>query len=151
MPPSSGRPLRSARTSRSWCAFFLRQAWNYLVDDDGKWIDQVRGYSELDGPLGGQGPALRRVLEAGADPQDVSEVVRCMQYELLFGLCYLLSDSSMFRDKLGQCADQVDAVGWALTECWDGGTTGRVIGGLHEFALEADPTGRKMRPKPRAR
>ena len=42
---------------------------------------------EPDAPCAGIGPALQRLLAEGVNPQDLTDVVRVMQYELLFGLC----------------------------------------------------------------
>ena len=74
---------------------FLRQAWARVVPDgDISWIDRHIEESRRlpDAPCSGIGPALERLQAAGADSTDITEVVRVMQYELLFALCYLLED-----------------------------------------------------------
>jgi hypothetical protein len=62
-----------------------------------------------------------------------------MQWQLLFALCYLLSDPDIPEPELAD-------VNWALVEVTNNGEIGRPIGCLHESVLETDPTGREMRP-----
>lgn len=126
---------------------FLRQAWKLVVPpDDASWIDQTLageqpGRSE---PCSGLGPALKRLLAAGADREDIHEVVRVMQYELLASLCYLLEDP-------GELERQVADLTWQLVRTNADGEAVGPIDGLHESLLELDPSGREMRPPaPRA-
>src|SRR5260370_1883335 len=70
----------------------------------------------------------------GADPQDIDDVVRVMQYQLLFALCYLLSDP-------GDLEPEVSHISWQLVQIEDGMVTD-AIGMLHESVLGMDPTGR---------
>ena len=123
---------------------FLRQAWGLVVpDQDQSWIDAQIAYSAArpDEPFAGVGAALRRLIEAGADRQLLSDVVRGMQAELLSGLCYLLEDPSIEEAEAAH-------IGWRLVETdEDYNPTGTPIGGLHESVLETDPTGREMRPR----
>lgn len=67
---------------------------------------------------------------------------RDMQAELLFQVCYLLSDP-------GDVEPEVADIAWALVELRKNGEA-RTIDGLHESVLETDPTGRDMRPAGRA-
>jgi hypothetical protein len=77
-------------------------------------------------------------LAAGVSTDDLTEIARCVQAQLLFSLAYLLEGSQEFG---------VD-VSWGLFETnQDGSPTDIQIGGLHESVLETDPTGRWMRPK----
>src|SRR5918997_484681 len=74
---------------------FLRQAWREVVpEDDHSWIQtQIDDSARNPGaPCSGIGGALKNLLAKGADPQDITDVVRVMQYYILFGLCYLLED-----------------------------------------------------------
>src|SRR5258705_6557785 len=73
---------------------FLRQAWRMLVDESDQWIQAQIDYSRENAgaPCSGGGRALENLLAKGVNPQDITEVVRVMQYELLFRLCYLLND-----------------------------------------------------------
>ena len=121
---------------------FLRQAWTHVVaDGDTTWIDAWRELAAQSphAPCAGIGPALERLLAAGARPEDIATVVRVMQYSTLFGLCYLLDDP-------GDVEPEVSEVAWALVEVDDEGTVGRHIGALQESLLETDPSGREMRP-----
>jgi hypothetical protein len=121
---------------------FLRQAWTHVVPErDDTWIDAWRELAAASpgAPCAGIGPALERLLAAGASREDLSAVVRVMQYSTLFGLCYLLDDP-------GEVEPEVADVAWALVEVDDEGTVGRHIGALHESLLETDPSGLEMRP-----
>lgn len=122
---------------------FLRQAWSQVVKDgDVSWIDREIQQSEKkpDAPGAGLGLALSRLLKSGASKEDLSEVARVAQWQLLFGLCYQLSDPAIEEEELAH-------VGWGLFEMNESGEAGRPIEGLHESVLETDPTGREMRPK----
>ena len=122
---------------------FLRQAWRRVIaDGDTSWIDrEISGAEKSPGtPGAGLGRSLKRLVSAGADREDLTEVVRAAQWQLLFGLCYQLSDPSIEEPEL-------EHVAWQLFEVSDDGVPGRPIDGLHESVLETDPTGRAMRPK----
>lgn len=124
---------------------FLRQAWTHVIaDGDDAWIDAWRELAAQSpaAPCAGIGPALERLLAAGVDRDDLSTVVRVMQYSTLFGLCYLLDDP-------GEVEPEAAEVAWALVEVDDEGTVGRHLGALHESLLETDPSGREMRPRER--
>ena len=123
---------------------FLRQAWSNVVPEaDHGWMDAVMASAQADpdAPYAGVGAALQRLLQAGAARDDLADLVRGMQAQLLFSLCYLLEDPSLEEA-------EVAGVGWALVETDENfEPTGRTIGGLHESVLETDPTGREMRPR----
>jgi hypothetical protein len=123
---------------------FLRQAWRGVVsEDDRSWITKAVKAAEADpdAPFTGAGLALSRLLNLGADQDDLVDVVRGMQAQLLFHICYLLDDPSIDERELSE-------VGWALVETdADLEPTDRAIGGLHESVLETDPSGREMRPR----
>ena len=64
---------------------FLRAAWKQVVPPDNAgwidaWIDSAK--ARPTDPGAGAGPALQRMLAAGADRRDIHEVVRVMQWEL---------------------------------------------------------------------
>jgi len=70
-----------------------------------------------------------------------TDVVRVMQYGLLFRLCYLLGHP-------GDLEPEVQHIAWALVQI--DSDTGRIvaeINALHESVLETDPTGREMTPR----
>ncbi|KAI1696420.1 hypothetical protein Ddc_20431 [Ditylenchus destructor] len=82
---------------------FLRQAWARVVaEDDREWIDSARHWAKQDpdGPGAGVGHSLERLLKAGASPDDLTELVRGMQWRLLFDLCYMLEDPAFVEDEL---------------------------------------------------
>lgn len=123
---------------------FLKGCWDMVVGDgDTSWIDTLLKNTPEDssGPYDGTAHALRRLLAAGASRDDIAEVVRCTQAEFMFGLCYLLSDSSSVEGN--------EYVSWALVEVDENDQPGREINGVHESVLGTDPTGREMRPKER--
>jgi len=122
---------------------FLRQAWRRVVPDgDTAWIYREIEWSAQNRgkPCSGLGPALGRLLEKGVDPLDISDVVRIMQYHLLFDLCYLLGDP-------GDVEPEVQHMLWALVQIDESGEVLDTIDALHESVLETDPTGREMRPR----
>jgi hypothetical protein len=122
---------------------FLRQAWrNVVSEDDPGWITRA-----IDGararpnePYAGVGHALSKLRTRGATDQELTDLVRGMQAELLFSFCYLLEDP-------GELEPDVSHVAWALAQVDDAGNVLGGIGGLHESVLETDPTGREMRPR----
>lgn len=122
---------------------FLREAWRRVVPpDDPSWIEVSIEESRArpDDPGAGAGPALERMLSAGVDRQDIHELVRVMQWELLSSLCYLLEDP-------GELEPEIEGLAWALMQVADDGEVLDSIGMLHESVLETDPSGREMRPK----
>lgn len=117
---------------------FLRQAWRQVIPkDDLTWID-----AELQRPSGSPGPtaapALSQLLSLGADKQDIADIVRTMQWQLLFRLCYLLNDP-------GDVADVVSDIDWGLFTVDEAGNPLEHIGGLHESVLETEPSGTEMK------
>lgn len=125
---------------------FLRRAWKRVIADGSTaWIDALIRGADRDprGPGAGAGPALRRLLAVGADPNDLAEVVRVMQWELLFGLTYQLGAP----DEAEYPSADMPRVKWALFEVNNDDEPGRPIAGLHESVLDTDPSGREMRPK----
>lgn len=123
---------------------FLRQAWRGVIGEgDVSWIqsqiDEADRYA--DGPYAGVGAALKRALAKGVSPQDLTDMARGMQVQMLFRLCYLLDDPSFSEPALHDLA-------WGLFEVDDDDNPiPPRIGGLHESVLETDPTGREMRPR----
>lgn len=127
---------------------FLHKAWRQVIGEDGDgWIDNsvARYQQHPDEPYAGAGRALERLLALGVNRTDIVDLVRAMQAELLFGLCYQLGDPGLYGDE----EERVSRLGWAfvVTDA-DGEPTSKVIDGLHESVLEMDPTGREMRPRP---
>ncbi len=125
---------------------FLRQAWRLVLGEDATaWIDRSIAHTKKDpeGVFAGLGAALERAVAAGASREDLTQIARGMQAELLFQFCYLLSDSGLTEPEL-------QGVGWGLFQTDEGGEAIGPIVGLHESVLELDPSGREMRPRPSA-
>jgi len=122
---------------------FLRQAWRGVVgEDDPKWIERAiaQSASRPTDPYAGVGHALAGLRKRGATDDELTDLVRGMQAELLFHLCYLLEDP-------GDVEPEVKDVAWALVQTDVEGNVLNTVGGLHESVLETDPTGREMRPR----
>lgn len=122
---------------------FLRQAWRAIVDEgDSTWISNAvaRAESEPDEPYAGVGHALRNLRSRGATDEELTDLVRGMQAELLFQFCCLLEDP-------GDVEPEVADVAWSLVQVDDDGNVLASVNGLHESVLETDPTGREMRPR----
>jgi hypothetical protein len=130
-----------------WGRFvFLHQAWQSIVPDgDTTWIDSLIGEADErpNDPGSAAGPALQRMLAAGVNPQDIADVVRVMQWHVLFALAYQLSDAGIVEYPL----EKMRPVHWALFEVDENHNPIGRIGGLHESVLTTDPTGREMRPR----
>ena len=122
---------------------FLRQAWQSIVPEcDARWIDAAiaRAKSHPGEPYAGAGLALSRLRAKGATDEELTDLVRAMQAQLLFSFCYLLQDP-------GDVEDAVADINWALVQVDDEGAVLGTIDGLHESVLETDPTGREVRPQ----
>ena len=122
---------------------FLRQAWRNIVsEDDAAWIERGidRAEKHPDEPYAGVGHALKKLRARGATDDEITDLVRGMQAELLFSFCYLLEDP-------GDVEAEVADIAWALTQVDDDGKIIGSIRALHESVLQTDPTGREMRPK----
>jgi hypothetical protein len=118
---------------------FLRQAWRKVVGPkDTSWMSELRPKDSRD-PGGELGPAIDRILSAGARPEDLTTVVRVMQWRLLSRICVLLDDPGLLEKEV---ADVV----WGLFLLDENYEPVLPISGLIESVLETDPTGREMRP-----
>lgn len=122
---------------------FMRQGWHLVLDEnDHSWIQTYIEHSKknLNDPCSGIGPALQRLLDKGADPQDITDIVRVMQYVLLFRVCYLLDDPNLSEPEL-------EDFSWGLFQVNEDGEIISPIEGLYSSLLSLDPTGREMRPR----
>jgi hypothetical protein len=123
---------------------FLRQAWrNVLEDKNVAWIEhEVREAERYpNGPYAGVGAALKRCIARGVPAQDLTDIARGIQAQMLFQFCYLLDDPAFTEPELCDFC-------WELFEVdKHGKPVGPRIGGLHESVLGTDPTGREMRPR----
>jgi hypothetical protein len=125
---------------------FLRSAWtNAIAENDTAWIEGLIQSSERRprDQGAGAGPALKRLLAAGASREDIAEVVRVMQWQVLYGLAYQLADPGVVEYP----SDELPRVNWTLFEVTEDGEPLHPIDGLDESVLDTEPTGREIRPK----
>src|SRR5262245_48924745 len=111
---------------------FLRQAWRAVVSEgDTTWIDHniANPKHNAHAPGASMGPALERALLKGCSRDDLTQIARTAQWEVLHSICYLLSDPSIEEPELSHIA-------WSLVEVRPDGSLGRQIGGLHESVLQ---------------
>ena len=103
---------------------FLNLLWKEVIDSPAhkQAIDNiiVNHKRHLDGPFGDVGPAIERLLAAGASRRDLRLIFRSIAYEAVFGTIYALSEPG-------------------LDESEDAGA-------LYEELLTAGPTGMEGRP-----
>jgi hypothetical protein len=122
---------------------FLRQAWQQVLrDDDPFWIDDLVAEAENRprAPFASAGHALKALRESGAPAETLAQLVRAVQTELFYSLCYLLDDPGVLEDDLAD-------IKWGLFVRDEEGKPGARIEGLAAAVLETDPTGRDGRPK----
>ncbi len=122
---------------------FLRECWRLIrSDDESGWIDKEISAAKVDpdAPYAGIGASLERLIAAGANREDINQIVRGMQAELLANICYMLDDNGLVEP-------EIRGVGWGLFQTTEEGDPVESISGLHESVLVTDPTGREMRPK----
>jgi hypothetical protein len=81
---------------------FLAQIWDNVINSSmaGHWIDNVIAAAEKDpdSPFADLGPALQRLLAAGADRRDLSLISRFAAYEAVFEILYMLDDPGVDGD-----------------------------------------------------
>ncbi len=125
---------------------FLHGAWQGVVEeDDVEWIDGSIACSKQrpEEPGAGLGPALERLLASGANREDINEVVRVMQYELLFHIAYMLADPEI----VDYPSEELPHASWTLFATDEEGQPLYPIDGLHEYVLSTDPSGHEMKPR----
>ena len=75
---------------------FLKRLWDQVADTQSmKWIDQTIEQAEKlgeDDPQAAAGLALRRMLAAGVDPNDILKVLWCAQAEMIYNIAFQLDD-----------------------------------------------------------
>lgn len=106
---------------------FLKRAWELVVPRNASWME-----AEADGSDDDVSVALRSLLDCGASPKSLTNLVRNMQQRLLHRLCYLIDDPGVeveaFEDR-----------GWGLFETDDDGEPVAQISGLNESVIAMDP------------
>jgi hypothetical protein len=121
---------------------FLTGMWSTVAVDDSRWPGK---WANPGAPIPA---AIRRMLDRGIDPQDLTDVVRNAQIEALYNVAQLLEHCGHgIEEQQEKIAENVE---WRLVE-YDGdtGEVKRVIGALHEGFFEMDPTDRGGEPRPR--
>jgi hypothetical protein len=120
---------------------FAKALWNGLIrEDDDKWIDQEIEWAKQhpSDPCAHVGPALQEMLAKGVSRAAITDLVRVMQYEVLFHVCSILDRSR---------TEDVPITDWTLHQVDEDGKPVAIIQGLHEVLLTMDLTGREMRPR----
>jgi hypothetical protein len=118
---------------------FLRQAWKLVISENNlEWISEMRQV-DPEKPGGDIGLAISRLLEGEGNENDITKIVRIMQWKVLSGLCQLLDDPGDIEKEAGEIA-------WRLFQVDENDHPIAIIGGLVESVLETEPTGREMRP-----
>ncbi|MFB7668527.1 hypothetical protein ACFC1R_32165 [Kitasatospora sp. NPDC056138] len=127
---------------------FLTAVWSMVVDEDSytdgypSWIDS-RGSRRGGVPADGGTDALQRVLACGVDPDDLTDVVREMQHDLLYGVCQLIDDPGLLGIGLDEDWSEPTDFRWELVAVRTEEPAGRSpIHGLHSSLDELDPSGR---------
>ena len=131
---------------------FLKLAWQLIIDEDARrgdelaWIESWLRWPRTQGkPATGVGGAIERVLARGADPDDLTDIVRAMQFDLLFNLCETLDEQGLAELRASVPGDV--HIGWRLYEVNASGAPTRAIESLHESVGAYDPSGREGDPR----
>lgn len=123
---------------------FLRQAWRQVVaEDDPAWIaaEIDAAAAEPDAPFSAVGHALARLRALGASDDDLVDLARGMQANMLAAFCEVIDDGGVEEEP------EAEDVRWVLCQVTGEGEVVGVLDCLHESVLETDPTGREMRPR----
>lgn len=123
---------------------FLREAWSHVVSNtDSSWIDLAIAESKahFGEPCTGIGPALQRIRKQGVDPQDITDVARIKQFELLYALCEQLEGIQEWED------EDREPIAWGLFVLNDEGNPATRVTDLIRLILAMDPSGLGMQPR----
>lgn len=121
----------------------LRGLWSDVVDESQpqpQWLERWRDLGESGFPFINS-PALQRLLDAGVDVHDLTDVVRSAQVLTIYNVAQLIDEPC--RD-LGY--DVEDAPDLQLAYLADAGAPQRP-GSLHDALEELDPAGRHGQPR----
>jgi hypothetical protein len=119
-------------------ALLLHTLWVHEID---AWRDEPQRIVNSIGKLADgeffsdAGHAFGRLMQAGADVDDVRLVARAVAYAAVFGTLYSLEDPC----RVGEVDDLEELAGEEAFERLSAGA-------LHESLLTADPSGREGRP-----
>jgi hypothetical protein len=120
---------------------FSKAMWQGIVDEnDTEWIDAEIEWARThpNEPCAQIGPALEEMLSKGVSRQAITDLVRVMQYGLLYHVASLLDGSRIVEFPVNN---------WTLYQVDENDRLIAIIQGLHEVLLSMDPTGREMRPR----
>jgi hypothetical protein len=137
---------------------FLHMLWSLVIDEDShvagepRWIEEwLRGARRDGEPPTGVAAAVQRVMDKGVDSEDLTDIVRAQQYEIIYNVCQLLDG-----EWLGHLREQLPDLppfSWRLYEVAEDEnyevTPVRPIDGLHEQLGEVDPADREGEPRSR--
>ncbi|MCX4732065.1 hypothetical protein [Streptomyces sp. NBC_01363] len=136
---------------------FLGTLWSMVVDEDNyadgypSWLEPgLRGHQQGNGPADAGASALQRVLACGVDPDDLTDLVREMQHEVLYNVCQLIDDPGLLGIGLDHEGARPADFRWELVAVRDEEPAGRApVHGLHSSLDELDPSGRHGEPRGR--
>ena len=117
--------------------------WDAVVDEacvEGEfaWIESWLRDARLRGqPQRGTAAAIERLLSSGADPRDLTAVVRAMQVELVHAVCDVLDGEGF--EHYDEAAPHHPTCGWRLFEIDADNRPIQVIESLHEDVDDLDP------------
>ena len=138
---AAGKPML-ART------VFLKALWNEIIDDEKtatgeyRWIEGWLRYGRNNKkPQTGMAVALERLLAAGADPDDLSDIVRQMQILFAFNVCQILDGEGI--EAIAEKIPGFPRLDWRLFSVSPKGKALAAIESLHESWHSADPSGRE--------
>ena len=122
-------------------SFLKAISTDWLPETATDWVEAQLHSTPATSPYpGAQLPAVvQEMVTKGVRPESIIDLVRVIQFEVLFHVCQTLD-----------IGNEVDAplADWALFEVDEQGQPTRVIDALHESLLEFDPSGRELRPRP---
>ena len=120
---------------------FAKSLWAGVESEDSDdWIDrQIENASKApNAPCAQIGPSLKEMLDKGVSRGAITDLVRVMQYQVLFHVCSLLD---------GCHTEDTPVTTWALCRTDEEGNLVETVDGAHEILLGLDPTKREMRPR----
>lgn len=115
-------------------AVFLRAAWQEVIPpDDSTWIDaEIKASKDNQGI----GTTLESLLQLGATREQLTQVVRYMQKETLWGLCCIVDNTrGLFDDPVNP------KLHWHLSLFEKCPAESLDLGGLHDAVGDFDPAG----------
>jgi len=128
---------------------FLREMWGTVIsaedESDGlpTWIEEwLRPFRQRKAKPKGLAAALDRALSSGVSPQDLTAIVREMQADALYNLCFALDGDKSTSEGI---VDHDIDVDWGLYTRDEAGAPQRRLQDLHESFHSYDPEGKDAR------